>query len=66
MNINTRTARASDVDSIFEVRTSVRENYLSREEMRQLGITESVVADMIEKSLCALKRQNSRLFNDFA
>lgn len=53
MNINTRTARASDVDSIFEVRTSVRENYLSREEMRQLGITESVVADMIEKSLCA-------------
>lgn len=53
MNINTRTARASDVDGIFEVRTSVRENYLSREEMRQLGITESVVADMIEKSLCA-------------
>ncbi|MBO0636256.1 GNAT family N-acetyltransferase [Pantoea agglomerans] len=53
MNINIRTARASDVDSIFEVRTSVLENYLSREEMRQMGITESVVADMIEKNLCA-------------
>ncbi|MEN4770542.1 GNAT family N-acetyltransferase [Duffyella gerundensis] len=53
ININIRTARASDIDSIFEVRTSVLENYLSREEMRQLGITESVVADMIEKNLCA-------------
>ncbi|MEN4659862.1 hypothetical protein ABEG91_20935 [Pantoea agglomerans] len=53
MNINIRTARASDVDSIFEVRISVLENYLSREEMRQMGITESVVADMIEKNLCA-------------
>jgi len=29
------------------------ENHLSREEMRQMGITEGVVGDMIEKSLCA-------------
>lgn len=38
---------------MFDVRTSVMENHLSREEMRQMGITEGVVGDMIEKSLCA-------------
>ena len=34
---------------IFNVRTSVKENHLRREEMEQMGITESVVIDMIEK-----------------
>lgn len=53
MTISTRPAQTSDIDSIFDVRTSVVENHLSREEMQQLGITESVVADMIEHSLCA-------------
>lgn len=53
MSINIRTDQLSDVESIFDVRTSVIENHLSREEMRQMGITESVVADMIEDSLCA-------------
>ncbi|MFX4314114.1 N-acetyltransferase, partial [Enterobacter sp. 63] len=48
MTITTRTAQPSDVDSIFDVRTSVTENHLSREEMRLIGITESAVADMIE------------------
>lgn len=53
MNINIRTAKAADVDAIFYVRTSVTENHLSREEMRRIGVTENVVADMIEKSHCA-------------
>ncbi|WP_186373889.1 GNAT family N-acetyltransferase [Yersinia rohdei] len=53
MSINVRTAQLSDIDGMFEVRTSVIENHLSREEMRQLGITESVVADMIEKNHCS-------------
>ncbi|WP_261368899.1 GNAT family N-acetyltransferase, partial [Yersinia rohdei] len=53
MSINVRTAQLSDIDGMFDVRTSVIENHLSREEMRQLGITESVVADMIEKNHCA-------------
>lgn len=52
MSINIRQALVSDVDSIFEVRTSVIENHLSREEMRQMGITESIVADLIHKSSC--------------
>ncbi len=50
MSINVRTAQLSDIDGMFEVRTSVIENHLSREEMRQMGITESVVADMIERN----------------
>jgi ribosomal protein S18 acetylase RimI-like enzyme len=53
LNIYTRTAQPSDVDSIFDVRTSVAENHLSREEMQLLGITESAVANMIEQSQCA-------------
>ena len=62
MSINIRQALVSDVDSIFEVRTSVIENHLSREEMRQMGITESVVADMIEKNHCAwVATENDRI-----
>ncbi|EDW4455564.1 GNAT family N-acetyltransferase [Salmonella enterica subsp. enterica] len=53
MGIYIRQALITDVDSIFEIRTSVTENHLSREEMRQMGITERSVADMIQKSTCA-------------
>jgi len=53
MNIRTRLALSSDIEGIFDVRTSVKENYLSREEMELMGITESSVIDMIEKSRCA-------------
>lgn len=53
MSFHIRTARLSDIEGMFDVRTSVIENHLSREEMRQMGITESVVGDMVEKSLCA-------------
>jgi len=53
MNIRTRVALSSDVEGIFDVRTSVKENHLSREEMEQMGITESSIIDMIEKSRCA-------------
>lgn len=48
MSIGIRPAQLSDVDGIFSVRTSVTENHLSREEMRRMGITESVVGDMIK------------------
>ncbi len=53
MSITIRTARMTDVETIFDVRTSVTGNHLSREDLRQRGITETVVADMIEKRLCA-------------
>lgn len=51
MSISIRPAQVSDVETIFDVRTSVTENHLSREELRQRGITEGTVADMIQKSL---------------
>ncbi|WP_277976568.1 GNAT family N-acetyltransferase [Pantoea endophytica] len=53
MSMYVRTARLSDIEGMFDVRTSVIENHLSREKMRQMGITEGVVGDMIDKSLCA-------------
>ncbi|WNK42143.1 GNAT family N-acetyltransferase [Pantoea agglomerans] len=53
MSINIRPAQFSDVDGIFSVRTSVTENHLSLEEMRIMGITESVVGDMIKNDHCA-------------
>lgn len=53
MNINIRPAQLSDVESIFTVRTSVIENHLSREQMREMGITERVVGDMIKEGRCA-------------
>jgi ribosomal protein S18 acetylase RimI-like enzyme len=53
MNINVRPAKLSDVEALFTVRTSVNENHLSREQMSRMGITESVVADMIEEDRCA-------------
>ena len=53
MGIKIRQALTSDVDGIFIVRTSVIENHLSREEMRQMGITETVVAGMLEQYRCA-------------
>ncbi|EPQ5780848.1 GNAT family N-acetyltransferase [Citrobacter koseri] len=53
MNINIRPAQLSDVEGIFTVRTSVAENHLSREEMREMGITETTVSNMIEEDRCA-------------
>lgn len=53
MNIRARLAQPSDIKGIFDVRTSVKENHLSREEMERMGITESVVTNMIENSRCA-------------
>ncbi|MDP9767504.1 UNVERIFIED_ORG: ribosomal protein S18 acetylase RimI-like enzyme [Atlantibacter hermannii] len=52
MTINIRPAQLTDVVSIFDIRTSVTENHLSREELNQMGITEEVVSDMIQTSLC--------------
>lgn len=53
MNINIRPAQLSDVEGIFTVRTSVAENHLSREKMREMGINETTVSNMIEEDRCA-------------
>lgn len=53
MTVLIRPARRADVASLFQVRTSVRENRLTREEMLALGITEESVGEMIEHARCA-------------
>ena len=56
MAINIRPAQLTDVAAIFDIRTSVIENHLSREELNEMGITEALVADMIQtKKLSAFR-----------
>ncbi len=53
MTINIRLAQSTDIKSIFNISTSVVENHLSSEELNEMGITEEVVAEMIQTSHCA-------------
>lgn len=47
-----RRARARDVDAVFEIRTSVRQNHLTIERLEELGITKAVVRDALEGEVC--------------
>lgn len=58
MTINTatfqiRAALTTDVGAMFKVRTSVRENVLTAEELFELGITPEFISAEIERSPCA-------------
>lgn len=46
--MNIRIAQGDDIDTLFEIRTSVAENYQSRAEIAELGITPKSVAKMLE------------------
>lgn len=48
-----RPANAADTPGLFEVRTSVVENALSRDELAALDITETSIAEMIAQAPCA-------------
>lgn len=48
-----RIAQPQDVETLFEIRTSVTENYQSREEIAELGITPESVTKMLETDCCA-------------
>ena len=48
-----RTAQREDIETLFEIRTGVVENYQSREEIAELGITPASVATMLETDCCA-------------
>lgn len=52
MDVLIRVATRKDVDSLFEIRTSVEQNHLSREQMAALGITPQVLGQAIEDSEC--------------
>ncbi len=51
--MNIRLAQSDDIETLFEIRTSVQENYQSREEIAQLGITPETVAEMLQTDCCA-------------
>lgn len=48
-----RIAELSDIAALFDIRTSVTENYQSREEIAAVGITPSSVAAMLVTDCCA-------------
>jgi ribosomal protein S18 acetylase RimI-like enzyme len=53
MPLSIRPATPADIDTLFDIRTSVRENHLSREQMAELGITPQVLAKAITAGPCA-------------
>ena len=52
MSVRTRMATVEDVESLFEIRTSVAQNHLSREQMDALGITAQVLNSAIKEGPC--------------
>lgn len=42
-----RVAQRQDIETLFDIRTSVTENYQSRKEIAELGITPASVAEML-------------------
>lgn len=52
MKINIRDASEKDVPEIFEVRTSVRENHLSTEQMAEIGVTHQTILEAMHKEPC--------------
>ena len=48
-----RIAQPSDIETMFDIRTSVVENHQSREEIAELGITPDTVAEMLKTDCCA-------------
>ncbi len=51
--IHIRPATEADVDAVFHIRTSVKENHLSLEQMAAMGITPDVIREAITAEPCA-------------
>ncbi len=52
--VNTiRLASLADIDAIFDIRTSVRENHLSHDQLAEMGITPESIRQAILKAPCA-------------
>jgi GNAT superfamily N-acetyltransferase len=52
MTIIIRDADEADIPTIFDVRTSVRENHLSTEQMAQMGITSETIRQRLRRESC--------------
>ena len=47
-----RPATNADISDIFAIRTNVRENHLSLEQLRHMGITEESIGSIISEAEC--------------
>ena len=47
-----RVANVGDIDTIFEIRTRVRENHLSREQLADIGVTPDAIREAIAQAPC--------------
>jgi len=47
-----RLANTADIDAIFHIRTSVRENHLSHEQLTQMGITPEAIEQALIEAPC--------------
>jgi hypothetical protein len=52
MTVTIRNAVEADIPAIFAVRTSVRENHLSVEQMAEMGITSGSISQFLRNELC--------------
>lgn len=50
MDIALRLATENDIEVIFDIRTSVKENHLSKQQLTELGITEPVILSLIQNT----------------
>ncbi|AVO51857.1 GNAT family N-acetyltransferase [Ectopseudomonas mendocina] len=53
MGATLRQATTADIETLFDIRTSVIENHLSRQQMAELGITPAALAEAIDQAPCA-------------
>lgn len=52
MNITTRLADQADIPAIFAIRTSVRENHLSLQQLTEMGITPQAISQALLAAPC--------------
>jgi len=50
MDIALRLATENDIEVIFDIRSSVKENHLSKQQLTELGITEPVILSLIQNT----------------
>ncbi|UFH51264.1 GNAT family N-acetyltransferase [Pseudomonas sp. KNUC1026] len=48
-----RLAKLTDIDAIFKIRTSVRENHLSQDQLIEIGVTPEAISQAISEAPCA-------------
>lgn len=52
MKVGVRLAREADIGAIFDIRTSVRENHLSLDELSRRGITPKSIGEALSAAPC--------------